>query len=54
MKYDFNEVRNRLGTYCTQWDYIQDRFNKKDLIPFSISRMLIYNSVNLINPDLQQ
>ena len=34
MKYDFNEVHNRLGTYCTQWDYIQDRFNKKDLIPF--------------------
>lgn len=33
----FNEVHNRLGTYCTQWDYIQDRFNKKDLIPFSIS-----------------
>ena len=30
MKYDFNEVHNRLGTYCTQWDYIQDRFNKKD------------------------
>ena len=37
MKYDFNEVHNRLGTYCTQWDYIQDRFNKKDLIPSSIS-----------------
>ena len=37
MKYDFNEFHNRLGTYCTQWDYIQDRFNKKDLIPFSIS-----------------
>ena len=32
MKYDFNEVHNSLGTYCTQWDYIQDRFNKKDLI----------------------
>lgn len=37
MKYDFNEVHNRLGTYCTQWDYIEDRFHKKDLIPFSIS-----------------
>ena len=23
MKYDFNEVHDRLGTYCTQWDYIQ-------------------------------
>lgn len=29
MKYDFNEVHNRLGTYCTQWDYIQDRFIKR-------------------------
>lgn len=37
MKYNFDEVHNRLGTYCTQWDYIEDRFNKKDLIPFSIS-----------------
>ena len=37
MHYDFDEVHNRLGTYCTQWDYIEDRFNQKDLIPFSIS-----------------
>lgn len=37
MKHNFDEVNNRLNTYCTQWDYIEDRFNKKDLIPFSIS-----------------
>jgi cysteine-S-conjugate beta-lyase len=37
MKHNFDEENNRLNTYCTQWDYIQDRFNKKDLIPFSIS-----------------
>lgn len=37
MKYNFDEVHNRLGSYCTQWDYIEDRFHKKDLIPFSIS-----------------
>lgn len=37
MKHNFDEVYNRKGTYCTQWDYIQDRFGKKDLIPFSIS-----------------
>ena len=37
MKYNFDAVNNRLGTYCTQWDYIEDRFHKKDLIPFSIS-----------------
>ena len=23
MHYDFDEVHNRLGTYCTQWDYIE-------------------------------
>lgn len=37
MRHNFDEVYNRRGTYCTQWDYIQDRFGKKDLIPFSIS-----------------
>ncbi len=37
MKYCFDEVHNRKGTYCTQWDYIEDRFHKKDLLPFSIS-----------------
>lgn len=37
MKYNFDEVINRKGTYCTQWDYIEDRFSKKDLLPFSIS-----------------
>lgn len=38
---DFNEVIDRRGTYCTQWDYIEDRFGKgtKDLTPFSISDM---------------
>lgn len=37
MNYNFDEVINRLGTYCTQWDYIEDRFGEKDLLPFSIS-----------------
>ena len=37
MKYDFDEVIERRGTYCTQWDYIEDRFGEKDLLPFSIS-----------------
>lgn len=37
MKYDFNKINNRKGTYCTQWDYIQDRFGSKDILPFSIS-----------------
>lgn len=37
MRHNFDEIHKRLNTYCTQWDYIEDRFNKKDLIPFSIS-----------------
>lgn len=36
---NFDEVINRQGTYCTQWDYIEDRFGEKDLLPFSISDM---------------
>lgn len=37
MKYNFDQVINRRGTYSTQWDYIQDRFGRSDIIPFSIS-----------------
>lgn len=37
MKYNFDVINDRKGTYCTQWDYIQDRFGEKDLLPFSIS-----------------
>ena len=38
---DFNKFIDRRGTYCTQWDYIEDRFGKgsKDITPFSISDM---------------
>lgn len=36
---DFDKIINRRGTFCTQWDYIEDRFGKgtKDITPFSIS-----------------
>lgn len=37
MKTNFETVTNRLGTFCTQWDYIEDRFGEKDLLPFSVS-----------------
>jgi len=37
MSRDFDTIVNRLGTFCTQWDYIEDRFGEKDLLPFSIS-----------------
>ena len=34
---NFNQQRSRYGTYSTQWDYVQDRFGEKELLPFSIS-----------------
>lgn len=38
---DFDEIIDRKGTYCTQWDYIEDRFGEgsKDVTPFTISDM---------------
>lgn len=35
----FDKVVSRYGTYSTQWDYVQDRFGEKELLPFSISDM---------------
>ncbi|WP_373077868.1 MalY/PatB family protein [Fusobacterium varium] len=35
----FDEVKDRRDTYCTQWDYVKDRFGKDDLLPFTISDM---------------
>ncbi|MCE4049787.1 MULTISPECIES: MalY/PatB family protein [Bacillaceae] len=37
MTYSFDRITKRTGTYCTQWDYIEDRFGEADLLPFSIS-----------------
>lgn len=39
MKYDFDRMIDRRGTYCTQWDYVEDRFGVSDLLPFTISDM---------------
>lgn len=39
MKSQFDQCINRIGTYCTQWDYIEDRFGSNELLPFSISDM---------------
>ncbi|MDA5329254.1 MalY/PatB family protein [Enterococcus lactis] len=33
----FDTTINRKGTYCTQWDYVEDRFGEADLLPFTIS-----------------
>ncbi|SON50438.1 MalY/PatB family protein [Vibrio tapetis] len=37
--FDFSRTVDRHGTYCTQWDYVQDRFGQADLLPFTISDM---------------
>lgn len=36
-KIDFDKVIDRKGTFCTQWDYIADRFGEADLLPFTVS-----------------
>lgn len=36
---NFDEIKSRKGTYCTQWDYVKDRFGKEGLLPFTISDM---------------
>ncbi len=36
---DFNKKVDRTNTYCTQWDYVEDRFHEKGLLPFTISDM---------------
>ncbi|VEA65661.1 aspartate aminotransferase [Serratia plymuthica] len=37
--FDFSTPVDRHGTWCTQWDYIADRFGSDDLLPFTISDM---------------
>lgn len=37
--YGFGVPVDRRGTWCTQWDYVEDRFGVPDLLPFTISDM---------------
>lgn len=39
MPFDFNQVVDRHGSWCTQWDFVADRFGVADLLPFTISDM---------------
>ncbi|APY89829.1 pyridoxal phosphate-dependent aminotransferase [Streptomyces alfalfae] len=39
LPYDFDTPVDRRGTWCTQWDYVEDRFGVPDLLPFTISDM---------------
>lgn len=34
---NFEQVIDRNGTFCTQWDFVQDRFGTSNLLPFTIS-----------------
>jgi len=38
-QFDFDQVIDRRGSYCTQWDFVADRFGAPDLLPFTISDM---------------
>jgi len=33
----FDKAIDRRGTYCTQWDFVEDRFGEADLLPFTIT-----------------
>lgn len=37
--FDFSQTVDRHGTWCTQWDYVADRFGDAGLLPFTISDM---------------
>ena len=37
--FDFDKRIDRHGSWCTQWDYVADRFGVADLLPFTISDM---------------
>ncbi|MCK6265202.1 pyridoxal phosphate-dependent aminotransferase [Vibrio sp. ZSDE26] len=37
--FNFSEKIDRTNSYCTQWDYVEDRFGEPNLLPFTISDM---------------
>ncbi|NBM16869.1 MalY/PatB family protein [Streptomyces sp. GC420] len=39
MRYDFDTPVDRRGTWCVQWDRVEDRFGTPGLLPFTISDM---------------
>lgn len=38
-QFNFDRVVDRHGSWCTQWDFVADRFGQDDLLPFTISDM---------------
>lgn len=51
--FDFDRVVDRHGSWCTQWDFVADRFGQPDLLPFTISDMDIPTAPVVI-AELQQ
>lgn len=51
--FDFDTPVNRYGTFCTQWDYVADRFGSTDLLPFTISDM-DFNTAPCIREAIQK
>lgn len=45
---DFSKPVDRHNTYCTQWDFVQDRFGEANLLPFTISDMDFATAPNII------
>ncbi|MGL5417655.1 MAG: MalY/PatB family protein [Clostridium sp.] len=46
---EFNKKVDRMGTFCTQWDYVEDRFGEKELLPFTISDMDLESPKEIID-----
>ena len=51
---NFDNIVNRKGTYCTQWDYIKDRFGSNDLLPFTISDMDLESPIEIVESIIQR
>lgn len=51
---NFDEIKDRRGTYCTQWDYVKDRFGKEGLLPFTISDMDLESPVEIAEALIQR
>lgn len=39
MKYDFDKIINRSNTSSVKWDYLDNIFGKKDIIPMWVADM---------------
>jgi len=50
----FSQPVDRHNTYCTQWDFVQDRFGEADLLPFTISDMDFATAPQIIEAMLKR